>query len=135
MHFGKPLVAAAAISMAATVAGPARAQETGLEASLRVLQRVATQYTILLTRMFVDMTYDSIAVEGGTNDLIVTGLRLYPELDWDQDGRCEIAVDRAVIAELEQLRHAAHHPRAQRPFAAARLLPARDRRRDGGLWL
>ncbi len=99
MHFSKPLAAAAALATAGLAFSPASAQETGLEQSLRVLQRIATQYTILVTRMFVDMTYDSIAVEPGTNDLIVTGLRLYPELDWDQERGCEIVVDRAVIAD------------------------------------
>ena len=103
MHFRRPLLAAAAIATAAasSAATPqsALAQETGFEESLRVLQRLATQYSILLTRMFVDMTYDSIAIEPGTNDLIVTGLRLYPEFDWDHERRCAITVERAVIAD------------------------------------
>jgi hypothetical protein len=96
MHF-RTLLAAGAIATAAT--SPVSAQETGLDQALRALQRIATQYAVLLTRMFVDLTYDGIAVEPGTNDLILTGLRLYPELEWDQDRRCQIAVERAVFAD------------------------------------
>jgi hypothetical protein len=100
MHFRRSLLAAAAL---ATATAPGLAQETGFSETVRLMQRVATQYTILLTRMFVDLTYESIAIEPGTNDLIVTGLRLYPELAWDQDGRCEIVVERAVIADTNSV--------------------------------
>ncbi len=69
MHFRTSLLVAAALAAAT----PARAQDTGLSEIMRVLQRLATQYSILTTRLFVDLTYDSIAIEPGTNDLIVTG--------------------------------------------------------------
>ena len=50
MHF-RPLFAAAAIATAVTAAVPVGAQETGLEKSIRALQRIATQYTVLFARM------------------------------------------------------------------------------------
>ena len=49
------------------------------------------------------MTYDDIAIEPGTNDLIVSGLRLHPQLDWDQKGQCTIGIDRAVIADSNSI--------------------------------
>ena len=104
MHFRRSLPAAAALAAALGAPGaPALGQEAGMAETLRLLQRLATQYAVLMTRMFVDLTYDSIAIEPGTNDLIVTGLRLRPELDWDQDRQCEIAVERAVIADTNSL--------------------------------
>ena len=96
MHFRKPFLVAAAI---ATATPPALAEESTLDETMRLLQRITTTYTVLIARMFVDLTYDSITIEPGSNDLIVTGLRIYPELDWDQDGRCEIGVERVVIAD------------------------------------
>ena len=58
MHFTRPLVAGFALATATTAAS---AQEGGLAETVRLLQRVATQYAVLMTRMFVDLTYDSIA--------------------------------------------------------------------------
>lgn len=64
---------------------------------LGLLQRIYAHYSILLTRSVVDLTYDSITVEPGTNALIVSGLKVYPGFDWDEEGQCRIAVDRVVF--------------------------------------
>lgn len=93
------LGAALAGPVAGLVPGPAAAQEGTLGSALATLQRLAVQYAVLMTRSFVDLTYETIAVEPGTSDLVVTGLRLYPELDWDAGRRCAIAIDRIVIAD------------------------------------
>lgn len=96
MQLIRAWVAALAIATAAT---PAAAQETTIASAIEMLQRIAVQYGVLVTRSFIDVTYDSIAVEPGTGDVIVTGLRFYPELDWDVTGGCVMDVERLSMAD------------------------------------
>ena len=68
---------------------------------LQLLQRISGQYLVMITRTFVDLTYDTIQVEPKTNNLIVSGLRLYPELDWDQNAECVVEIDRALMGGIQ----------------------------------
>ncbi|MEM6662179.1 MAG: hypothetical protein AAF666_08365 [Pseudomonadota bacterium] len=91
-------VAAAAII--AGTAAPASAQTTVDAASFyNLFQKISAHYSILLARSFVDLTYDQLTIEPGTNTMVLSGLKIYPILDWDQEGNCEITVDRAVSGE------------------------------------
>jgi len=56
--------------------------------------RVLTQYALLTVRTMVDLTYDHLAVDPHSGDVVITGLKLYPALDWDQDATCVVAIDR-----------------------------------------
>lgn len=102
MKLAKPAVLAAAL-VTGGVAGtaPARAAET-TEAKnvLALVQRVMSHYLVLLGRSFVDLTYDQLTIEPGTNSLVISGLRVYPVLDWDKDGKCEISVERIVTTDI-----------------------------------
>jgi hypothetical protein len=75
--------------------GAARA-ETALPdgAAMQTIIRILTQYTLLAARTMVDLTYDHLAVDPHSGDVVVTGLKLYPVLDWDQDGTCVVEIDR-----------------------------------------
>ena len=89
--------AALAMAMATTPAmANMHADSSGVMA---FVQRLATQYLVLVSRTFVDLTYDNISVEPGTNHLIITGLTLYPELEWDTEAACEVTVDRVMTGE------------------------------------
>lgn len=85
------------------VAAPIATQDTTIASAFQALQRMAIQYGVLVARSFVDLTYDNIAVEPGTGDIILTGLRLYPDLTWDEEGACEITVDRLMMASANGL--------------------------------
>lgn len=94
------LTTAAALAIATAV--PAQAQEAAppaidsentIASALETLQRVAVQYGVLMARSFIDLTYDGITVESGTGDLILSGLKFYPDLDWDEAGNCVISAD------------------------------------------
>ena len=63
---------------------------------LQLLQRIYAHYSILLTRSFVDLTYDSLTVEPNTGAVVISGVTLYPELEWDLDGNCVIDIDRVI---------------------------------------
>ena len=65
-----------------------------------LLQRISGHYSILLTRSLVDLTYDSITVEPGSGSLVITGLTVYPEFEWDENFECEITMDRAVLGSI-----------------------------------
>jgi hypothetical protein len=92
-----------AIVALAIAAAPASAQETSVATALQTLQRMVIQYAVLFSRSFIDLTYENIAIEPGTGDVTLTGLRLYPELDWDQNRRCVLLVDRLVMADAHGL--------------------------------
>ncbi len=83
---------------AALSATPARADAT--DDFLRLMQRIGVQYTILTLRSFVDLTYDTITIEPQTNDLVISGMTLHPILDWDEEGRCVITIERAIAADV-----------------------------------
>ena len=94
---------AAATIAAATLAAPAvqAANNAPPVDFLQLVQRISGQYAIMVTRSLVDLTYDTIQVEPKTNNLIVSGLRLYPELEWDQDYNCVIDIDRALFGGVQ----------------------------------
>lgn len=94
---------AAAIATAAILTSPAaQAQNNAPPVDfLQLLQRIGGQYLVMVTRTFVDLTYDTIQVEPKTNNLIVSGLRLYPQLDWDREANCVVDVDRALMGGIQ----------------------------------
>ena len=102
MRLAKSAVLAAAL-VTGGVAGmaPARAADaTDAQSLLALFQRIMAHYSVLTARSFVDLTYEQLTIEPGTNSLVVSGLKVYPILDWDKDGKCEISVDRVVTTDL-----------------------------------
>lgn len=71
--------------------------EASIASLLQTAQRMAIQYGVLFSRSFIDLTYDSITIEPG--DLVLSGLRIHPELDWDPDRNCVIGVERLLVAD------------------------------------
>ena len=67
---------------------------------LQLVQRIYAHYSILVLRSFVDVTYDSLTVEPNTGATVVSGLTIYPDFDWDDDGACAIGVDRAILGSI-----------------------------------
>lgn len=102
MKFAKSILLAAGVSIGAT---PVVAAESDGSRILRTLQRFATQYVIMVSRTFVDLTYETLTIEPGTNDLILSGLTLFPVLDWDQEAACKVEIDRIVMADFNDLDH------------------------------
>jgi TPR repeat protein len=79
--------------------GAARADTTLIDGlTLRTVTRIMAQYTLLAVRTVVDLTYDHLAVDPHTGDVVVTGLNLYPKLDWDQDNSCVVEIGRIASA-------------------------------------
>lgn len=68
---------------------------------MQLMQRVAGQYMVMISRSFIDLTYDSIQIEPNTNNLVLSGVALNPELEWDQDGACAINIDRAFMGGVQ----------------------------------
>lgn len=101
MRLTKPAILAAAVATASLPAAtPAQAQMTDTaQSALTFLQRLVSHYMVLTARSFVDLTYDQLTIEPGTNHLVISGLKLYPVLDWDKEGACEISIDRVVSGE------------------------------------
>lgn len=94
--------AAALATTAVLATGTAQAQNNAPPVDfMQLLQRISGQYMVMITRTFVDLTYDTIQVEPKTNNLIVSGLRLYPELDWDKEATCIVEVDRALMGGIQ----------------------------------
>lgn len=79
--------------------GEVRAEGEASDA-MRLIQRLIGHYGLLVTRSFVDLTYDAMTVQPGTNDRVVTGLKLYPELPWDVEGACQITADRIAAGDV-----------------------------------
>jgi len=97
MRLLTPAALAAALATAST---PAAAQnQTDAAGFFNLVQRLGAHYAILVARSFVDLTYDQLTVEPGTNHMVISGLKVYPILDWDQDGNCEITIDRVVMGD------------------------------------
>ena len=94
---------AAALAAAAILSAPAAQSQNSAPPAdiLQLLQRISGQYLVMITRTFVDLTYDTIQAEPKTNNLIISGLRLYPELDWDQNAECVIEIDRALMGGIQ----------------------------------
>ena len=68
---------------------------------LQLLQRVAGQYMVMISRSFIDLTYEGIQIEPNTNNLVLSGVALRPELEWDQEGACQIDIDRAFLGGVQ----------------------------------
>ena len=80
---------------------PAQAQSTADAKDLiALIQRIASHYAILTARSFVDLTYDQLTIEPGTNNMVISGLKIYPILDWDKEGKCQISVERVVTGDV-----------------------------------
>ena len=100
MKFAHSPLAAAALILALVSGGPsgptpARAENPSLDSAIiQTLTRIITQYMLLVARTAVDLTYENLSVDPHTGDVVITGLHLYPVLDWDQDGACEITIER-----------------------------------------
>lgn len=86
-----------ALAFAAPTAPAQTAQQQDM---LQLLQRIYAHYSVLLVRSFVDVTYDSLTVEPNTGATVISGLVLYPEFGWDDDGTCAITVDRAILGSI-----------------------------------
>ncbi len=94
MKFSKPLLLAAGLGMAGA---PVAAQQADpFQDLFNNLQRISAHYQILLARSFVDLTYESLSVEPGTGNLVLSDVVIYPEFPWDTEFACEITLDRAV---------------------------------------
>lgn len=101
----------AALAIATATALPASAQESpptaapepAIASVLGTLQRVAVQYGILMLRSFVELTYDDIAIESGTGDVILSGLRVYPVLGEDPERACVVTIDGLRMADATSL--------------------------------
>jgi len=99
MKLVKPALLATAIAVAgASAPAPAQAASDA-QSAIALLQRLVTHYAMLAARSFVDLTWEQLSVEPGTNQLIISGLKLYPTLDWDADGKCEITIDRIMAGD------------------------------------
>ena len=98
MRFARLPLAAAAFVLALGSdgpAGPARAGNTRFDGVvMRTLTRITTQYLLLAARTVVDLTYDHLAVDPHSGDVVITGLTLNPALDWDQNGACVVEIGR-----------------------------------------
>ena len=92
-----------AIATAAMLAVPPAQAQTNTPPTdiMQLLQRISGHYLVMFTRTFVDLTYDTIQAEPKTNNLIVSGLRLYPELEWDQNADCVVEIDRAMLGGIQ----------------------------------
>ncbi|MEM7056896.1 MAG: hypothetical protein AAF557_04860 [Pseudomonadota bacterium] len=100
MKFLIPFTVASATAIGALTA-PAMAQAPSDAASLyALLQRLGGHYALIVLRTFVDVTYDQLTVEPGTNQLVITGMTLYPELPYDPDALCEVTIDRASSGDV-----------------------------------
>lgn len=95
IHRSLGLAAALAISAGPTAA-PAQplSPDPGINKAIEFLQRLGLQYSVLFARTLVDLTYDSLSVDGKTQQTAVNGLTIRPRLVWDPDRRCVITADR-----------------------------------------
>lgn len=61
------------------------------------VQRLLVQQMLLLGRGFLDYRLERLAIEPGTNALVLSGLRLFPTVGQEGIRKCEISIDRLVI--------------------------------------
>lgn len=89
-----PAILATAAALAA-VAQPVAAQPVSPERQfMNTLTRFSTQYGLIMLRTLVDLTYEHLSVDPRTGDVVLTGLKVYPLVPWDQDGKCEVSFGR-----------------------------------------
>lgn len=67
---------------------------------LSFITKISAHYQIVLLRTFVDLTYDNISVSPGGDEMVLNGVKLYPELEWDKEAKCEVAIDRMVTGSV-----------------------------------
>ena len=100
MRFARFSLAAATFVLALGSGGPAgpapaRAENPLIDRfAMRTVTRILIQYALLAARTMVDLTYQHLAVDPHSGDVVITGLKLYPALDWDRDGTCVVEIDR-----------------------------------------
>lgn len=100
MKFLIPFTVASATALG-TIASTSTAYANNDVASLyALLQRLGSHYAVMTLRSFVDVTYDQISVEPGTNQVVISGMTLYPELPWDPDAACEVTVERLSSSDV-----------------------------------
>lgn len=100
MKFLLPLTVASVTALGAMTA-PAAAQTRDDAASIMALiQKLSSHYAIMVMRSFVDVTYDQLTVEPGTNQLVISGMTIYPELPWDNEALCEVTIDRVASSDV-----------------------------------
>ncbi|GMG81338.1 hypothetical protein LNKW23_05510 [Paralimibaculum aggregatum] len=106
MKLQRSLCLASALALAVGSA-PARAQSpadiASAEAALNFVQRLAATYVVLIARAAVDLTYDSLTIDTGGQETVINGLVLRPDLDWDTEGACAIAIDRVAATSSPSL--------------------------------
>lgn len=100
MKFVHASLLAGGIALASPAALAQTRSQSDTQNLLHLIQRIYGHYTVLLVRSFIDLTYDSLTVEPNTNAMVISGLTLYPELDWDDTGACAINVDRVTMGSL-----------------------------------
>lgn len=93
MKFTKSLILAAAMGTVSVPALGAGQANPGQQV-LSLIQRISAHYQVLLARSFVDLTYDSITVSPDGMNLVISGAKVYPELDWDEAGNCVVEIER-----------------------------------------
>lgn len=94
---------AALAPLLALLASPVAAAEDArsfFDEAERFLRRIGTQYAIVVLRTAVDITYDSLAVDIRSNDVVLTGVQIRPPLDWDRQGDCVIGIERVRSGDL-----------------------------------
>ena len=93
MRIARLPLSAAAFALAVGLGGGAGAAPPD-GVTMRTLTQIVIQYSLLMARTVVDLTYEHLAVDPHSGDVVITGLKLYPALDWDQDGACVVEIDR-----------------------------------------
>ena len=62
-----------------------------------LIPRLLVQQMLLLGRGYLDLKYEHLAIEPGTNALVLSGLKLYPPVDLEEGLECEIPIDQVVV--------------------------------------
>ena len=62
-----------------------------------LIQRLLVQQMLLLGRGLFDLRYEHLAIEPGTNALVLSGLKLNRQVYMEDDLECEIAIDHVVV--------------------------------------
>ena len=62
-----------------------------------LVQRLLVQQMLLLGRGLFDLRYEHLAIEPGTNALVLSGLKLNRQVYLEDDLECEIAIDQVVV--------------------------------------
>ncbi|MEM9144726.1 MAG: hypothetical protein AAGC57_00910 [Pseudomonadota bacterium] len=96
-----PTLAFATASVVVALPAPSRAQMPDLDgpqAALEFLQRLGLQYSILVARTAVDLTYESMSVDARNSETVLNNVVIRPRLAWDPELQCEIRMDRLAAS-------------------------------------